>query len=66
MADDAGVRIRLLGGFEVTVGDRPVAADAWPHPERYRLQFLGAPLYAAILLLAAVNAVTGGGKTLRQ
>ena len=29
MADDAGVRIRLLGGFEVTVADRPVAADAW-------------------------------------
>jgi predicted ATPase/DNA-binding SARP family transcriptional activator len=29
VADDAGVRIRLLGGFEVTVGDRPVAADAW-------------------------------------
>ena len=29
MAEDAGVRIRLLGGFEVTVGDRPVAADAW-------------------------------------
>jgi DNA-binding SARP family transcriptional activator len=27
--DDAGVRIRLLGGFEVTVGDRRVAADAW-------------------------------------
>jgi predicted ATPase/DNA-binding SARP family transcriptional activator len=23
------VRIRLLGGFEVTVADRPVAADAW-------------------------------------
>ena len=29
MADDDGVRIRLLGGFEVTVGERPVAADAW-------------------------------------
>ena len=29
MADDAVVRIRLLGGFEVTVGDRLVAADAW-------------------------------------
>src|SRR6266545_1108891 len=29
VADDAGVRIRLLGGFELTVGDRPVAADAW-------------------------------------
>ena len=29
MADDAGVRIRLLGGFEVTVADRPVTADAW-------------------------------------
>jgi predicted ATPase/DNA-binding SARP family transcriptional activator len=29
VAEDAGVRIRLLGGFEVTVGDRPVAADAW-------------------------------------
>ena len=29
MADDAGVRIRLLGGFEVTVAGRPVAADAW-------------------------------------
>jgi predicted ATPase/DNA-binding SARP family transcriptional activator len=29
LADDAGVRIRLLGGFEVTVADRPVAADAW-------------------------------------
>jgi DNA-binding SARP family transcriptional activator len=29
VADDAGVRIRLLGGFEVTVADRPVAADAW-------------------------------------
>jgi DNA-binding SARP family transcriptional activator len=27
--DDAGVRIRLLGGFEVTVGGRPVAAGAW-------------------------------------
>ncbi|MEV6056894.1 BTAD domain-containing putative transcriptional regulator [Streptomyces sp. NPDC052107] len=27
MAD--GVRIRLLGGFYVTVGDRPVAAGAW-------------------------------------
>jgi DNA-binding SARP family transcriptional activator len=27
--DDAGVSIRLLGGFEVTVGDHPVAADAW-------------------------------------
>ena len=29
VADDAGVRIRLLGGFEVTVAERPVAADAW-------------------------------------
>ncbi|HEX8863410.1 MAG TPA: BTAD domain-containing putative transcriptional regulator [Actinomycetes bacterium] len=29
MAESAGVRIRLLGGFEVTVGDRPVASDAW-------------------------------------
>jgi DNA-binding SARP family transcriptional activator len=29
LADDAGMRIRLLGGFEVTVADRPVAADAW-------------------------------------
>jgi predicted ATPase/DNA-binding SARP family transcriptional activator len=29
VVDEAGVRIRLLGGFEVTVGDRPVAADAW-------------------------------------
>jgi DNA-binding SARP family transcriptional activator len=29
VTDDAGVRIRLLGGFEVTVADRPVAADAW-------------------------------------
>jgi len=29
VADNAGVRIRLLGGFEVTVADRPVAADAW-------------------------------------
>lgn len=29
LAGDAGVRIRLLGGFEVTVGDRPVAAYAW-------------------------------------
>jgi DNA-binding SARP family transcriptional activator len=29
VADDAGVRIHLLGGFEVTVADRPVAADAW-------------------------------------
>ena len=29
MADDAGVRIHLLGGFEVTVAGRPVAADAW-------------------------------------
>ena len=29
MADDTGVGIRLLGGFEVTVGDRLVAADAW-------------------------------------
>ena len=29
VADGAGVGIRLLGGFEVTVGDRPVAADAW-------------------------------------
>jgi hypothetical protein len=29
VADDAGVRIRLLGGFKVTVGDRPVAASAW-------------------------------------
>jgi DNA-binding SARP family transcriptional activator len=29
LADVAGLRIRLLGGFEVTVDDRPVAADAW-------------------------------------
>jgi predicted ATPase/DNA-binding SARP family transcriptional activator len=29
VVDDAGVRIRLLGGFEVTVAGRPVAADAW-------------------------------------
>jgi predicted ATPase/DNA-binding SARP family transcriptional activator len=29
VADGAGVAIRLLGGFEVTVGDRRVAADAW-------------------------------------
>jgi predicted ATPase/DNA-binding SARP family transcriptional activator len=29
VADGQDVRIRLLGGFEVTVGDRPVAADAW-------------------------------------
>jgi FAD/FMN-containing dehydrogenase len=29
VADDAGVRIRLLGGFEVTVAGRPVATDAW-------------------------------------
>jgi DNA-binding SARP family transcriptional activator len=29
VADDTGVRIRLLGGFEVTVADRAVAADAW-------------------------------------
>jgi predicted ATPase/DNA-binding SARP family transcriptional activator len=29
VADDEGVRIRLLGGFEVTVGGRPVAAGAW-------------------------------------
>jgi predicted ATPase/DNA-binding SARP family transcriptional activator len=29
VAENAGVRIRLLGGFEVTVGDHPVAADAW-------------------------------------
>jgi predicted ATPase/DNA-binding SARP family transcriptional activator len=29
VAEEAGVRIRLLGGFEVTVGDRPVAAAAW-------------------------------------
>jgi DNA-binding SARP family transcriptional activator len=29
VVDDAGVGIRLLGGFEVTVGDHPVAADAW-------------------------------------
>jgi predicted ATPase/DNA-binding SARP family transcriptional activator len=29
VADDVGVRIRLLGGFEVTVADRTVAADAW-------------------------------------
>jgi DNA-binding SARP family transcriptional activator len=29
VADDAGVGIRLLGGFEVTVAGRPVAADAW-------------------------------------
>ncbi len=29
MVDGADVSIRLLGGFEVTVGDRPVAAGAW-------------------------------------
>jgi predicted ATPase/DNA-binding SARP family transcriptional activator len=29
VANDVGVGIRLLGGFEVTVGDRLVAADAW-------------------------------------
>jgi predicted ATPase/DNA-binding SARP family transcriptional activator len=29
VADDVGVQIRLLGGFEVTVSDRMVAADAW-------------------------------------
>jgi hypothetical protein len=29
VSDDAGVRILLLGGFEVTVDGRPVAADAW-------------------------------------
>jgi predicted ATPase/DNA-binding SARP family transcriptional activator len=29
VADDAGMRIRLLGGFEVTMADRPVAGDAW-------------------------------------
>jgi predicted ATPase/DNA-binding SARP family transcriptional activator len=29
VADDAGVRIRLLGGFEVIVADRPVPAGAW-------------------------------------
>jgi predicted ATPase/DNA-binding SARP family transcriptional activator len=29
VADDTGVGIRLFGGFEVTVGDRQVAADAW-------------------------------------
>jgi len=29
MADDTGVGIRLLGGFEATVGGRLVAADAW-------------------------------------
>jgi predicted ATPase/DNA-binding SARP family transcriptional activator len=29
MTDDAGVGIRLLGGFEVTVAGRPVATDAW-------------------------------------
>jgi predicted ATPase/DNA-binding SARP family transcriptional activator len=29
VADDGVVGIRLLGGFEVTVGDRLVAADAW-------------------------------------
>jgi len=29
LADDAGLRIRLLGGFEVTIKDHPVAADAW-------------------------------------
>jgi DNA-binding SARP family transcriptional activator len=29
VADETGVRIRLLGGLEVTVGDRLVAADAW-------------------------------------
>jgi len=29
VADNARVRIRLLGGFEVTVADGPVTADAW-------------------------------------
>ena len=29
MADDTGVGIRLLGGFEATVGGRLVAAGAW-------------------------------------
>jgi predicted ATPase/DNA-binding SARP family transcriptional activator len=29
VAEDAGVRIRLLGGFEVTVGDCVLASDAW-------------------------------------
>jgi len=29
MADDTGVGIRLLGGFDATVGGRLVAADAW-------------------------------------
>jgi predicted ATPase/DNA-binding SARP family transcriptional activator len=29
VADNTGVRIRLLGGFEVIVADRPVPADAW-------------------------------------
>jgi hypothetical protein len=29
MADDAGVGIRLLSGFEATVGGRLVAAGAW-------------------------------------
>jgi predicted ATPase/DNA-binding SARP family transcriptional activator len=29
VADEQGVRIRLLGGFEVTVGDRPVVPGAW-------------------------------------
>ena len=29
MADDTGVSIRLLGGFEATVDGRAVAADAW-------------------------------------
>jgi hypothetical protein len=29
VADNSGVAIRLLGGFEVTVADHPVAADAW-------------------------------------
>jgi predicted ATPase/DNA-binding SARP family transcriptional activator len=29
LADDTRVRIRLLGGFEVTVGDRPAVPGAW-------------------------------------
>jgi predicted ATPase/DNA-binding SARP family transcriptional activator len=29
VADDGGVRIWLLGGFEVTVAGRPLPADAW-------------------------------------
>ena len=30
-APDAGVEVRLLGRFEVTVGSRPVPAQAWEH-----------------------------------